>query len=153
MKFKMVINVIIAAARGFLANQAVAAAIKEAAIEAMLHGEWDRGEKTAFVIEAGRKVVAATPNKFDDFLYPILADLYVRKYLNGTEGDDNGNGKPDIYSVVHDGLSPTNPELIALGFKVGDWVGESKDRSLPQWCVVHYGELMPRGIAYVRDIE
>lgn len=81
MKWTMVINAIIAVTRSFLGNQAIAEAIKSAAVEALNHGEWSEGEKTAFVLAKAQDVVNATPTQYDDLLFPILANLYVRKYM------------------------------------------------------------------------
>jgi hypothetical protein len=81
MNYKAVINAIIAVTRSFLRNQAVVDAIKKAALEAATRTDWGEGEKTLFVIEAGRSVVTATPTPIDDFLYDILAKLYIAKYV------------------------------------------------------------------------
>lgn len=84
MQWRFIINAIISVARSFLSNQAVVEAIKAAAIEAITREDWNEGEKTAFVIESGRKVVKATPSTIDDWLYEVLAKLYIAKYTKLT---------------------------------------------------------------------
>src|SRR4051812_2048199 len=69
-----------------LMSAEVVAAIKKAAAEAVGHGEWSPGEKTAFVIDAGRAVVAATPNPWDDFLYEAAVALYLKKSAQKRKG-------------------------------------------------------------------
>lgn len=77
----LVLNTILAVLRNFLSPEVVAE-LKRAAAEAMTHGDWSHGAKTKFVIDAGRAVVAATPNPWDDILYEIAAAVYVKKYAH-----------------------------------------------------------------------
>lgn len=81
MKALQILNTILAVLRTFL-SPAVIVELKRAAAEAITHGEWSHGEKTDFVINAGRAVVAATPNPWDDVLYEIAASVYVKKYAH-----------------------------------------------------------------------
>lgn len=73
------LSIVLMAFRHFM-SQAVIDALKNAAAEAVTKTDWSHGQRTAFVIEAGRAVVAATPNPWDDLLYEAAASLYVRKY-------------------------------------------------------------------------
>jgi hypothetical protein len=81
MKVLQVLGVILAVFRNFM-SAAVIDAIKKAAVEAVTHDSWTPGERTAFVIDAGRAVVAATPNPWDDLLYEAAAALYLKKYAH-----------------------------------------------------------------------
>jgi len=79
MKASQVLTVILALFRHFMSAEVITA-IKTAAVQAIMHGEWSHGEKTEFVIQAGRDVVAATSTPWDDMLYEAAVSLYLRKY-------------------------------------------------------------------------
>ena len=78
---KRYIGVLLALVRHFVTDEVIDA-IKRAAMEALANEQWDKGERTQFVIDSVRDVVAATDTPIDDFLVEIAARLYLQKYAN-----------------------------------------------------------------------
>jgi hypothetical protein len=54
--------------------------VKDAVLEAYRREDWDKGEKTAFVIAKVREFAAATPTLGDDLLVEMYAMYYLRKH-------------------------------------------------------------------------
>ena len=74
-----ILGILSAISRHFV-NSEVIEALKAACIEALEHDEWERGEKTEFVIASVRDLVASTPSPWDDMIISVVASIYLARY-------------------------------------------------------------------------
>ena len=74
-----ILGVLSAISRHFLSSEIIEA-LKAACIGALEHDEWERGEKTEFVIASVRDIVTATPSPWDDMIIGVVASIYLARY-------------------------------------------------------------------------
>lgn len=78
---KPYIGVLLALVRHYVSDEVIAV-IKEKVVEALAHGDWNDGDRLAFVVTAANEIAAATPTKADDTLVDIATRLYLLKYAS-----------------------------------------------------------------------
>jgi hypothetical protein len=73
------LGVFLALIRHYVSDQVINV-IKQAALDALAHGDWKPGDRTQFVIDEARKAVEATATPIDDILLEFAVKLYLKKY-------------------------------------------------------------------------